>query len=228
MTPGATRVTTSRRRVTARTAAAAVAAVALVAPVSACSFWAPDIVSVSYSPGDGLNAELPDVWVRNLLVVGQAEDGAGVLTGQFFNQTDDDLEILVASPEGGLETTLTIPAEGRLRLTAPGQEGGEVVDLPEAGAARGDEVLPEVDTPREAEIVLVEPVGVPPGGTIAIAITTPAYGEVVLEPPVTLPTSEYEGFLDQVPNAQGSGPPLEELVELQEAEVEPREVEGEE
>lgn len=176
---------------------------ALAAPVSACSYWAPDITTVSYSPGDGLNAELPDVWVRNLLVVGQAADGTGVLTGVFFNQTDTEVEIVVTSDEGGLDATLTIPPQGRLQLTAPGPEGGEAADL--AGA----------DIPRVAEVVLVDPVGVPPGQTIAIAITTPAYGEVVLEPPVTLPTSEYEGFLDQVPNAQGSGPPLEELVNLQ-------------
>jgi hypothetical protein len=181
-----------------------VAAVALAAPVSACSFWAPDITVVSYAPGDGLNAELPDLWVRNLLVVGQAEDGAGVLSGGLFNQTGEDLEVVVVAGEGGTETTLTIPAEGRVLLTAPGQGGVGGEEAP-AGAEGA------------VEVVLVDPVGVAPGFTVPVSITTPGYGELVLDPPVNLPTGEYEGFLDDVPNAQGSGPPLEELVELQEA-----------
>jgi hypothetical protein len=185
-----------------------VAAVALAAPVSACSFWAPDITVVSYAPGDGLNAELPDLWVRNLLVVGQAEDGAGVLSGGLFNQTGEDLEVVVVAGEGGTETTLTIPAEGRLLLTAPGQ-----------GAVDGEEVPPAAEGSGAVEVVLVDPLGVAPGFTVPVSITTPGYGELVLDPPVNLPTGEYEGFLDEVPNAQGSGPPLEELVELQEAPV---------
>lgn len=191
---GATSVTTRRPRVTARAAAAAVAVVAVAAPVSGCSFWAPKTTIVSYAPGEGLNAELPDVWVRNLLVVGQAEDGAGVLSGAFFNQTDAAVEVTLSTAEGGLDTTISIPAEGRVLLTAPGRE------------AEG------------AQVALVDPVGAAAGQTLAVSIVTPAYGEIVLEPPVTLPTSEYEGFLDQVPNAQGSGPPLEEIVELQNGE----------
>lgn len=214
MTPGATSVTTRRPRVT--TTAAALAAVALAAPVSACSFWAPDITVVSYAPGDGLNAELPDLWVRNLLVVGQAEDGAGVLSGGLYNQTGEDLDVVVVAGEGGTGTTLTIPAEGRLLLTAPGQGGGQ--DGAEGGGD-GEEVPPEAHGSGVVEVVLVDPVGVAPGFTVPVSITTPEYGELVLDPPVTLPTGEYEGFLDEVPNAQGSGPPLEELVELQEAPV---------
>lgn len=179
------------------------AVVALTAPVSACSFWAPNTVIVSYAPADGLNAELPDVWVRNLLVVGQAEDGAGVLSGGFYNQTDEVVEVVLSTADGGLDTTVSVPAEGSVLLTAPGRE-------------------------REgAEVAIVDPVGVRAGQTLAISVVTPAYGELVLEPPVTLPTSAYEGFLDEVPNAEGSGPPLEEIVGGQDDEGEAPEGEAE-
>jgi hypothetical protein len=190
VTPGAASVTARRRRVTAR-ALAPLSAALLAASLSGCAYWAPDVTQVAYSPGVGLNAELPDVLVRNLVVVGTAAEAPGVLSGVLFNRTDEAVEVGLVAGDGGLDTTVTIPGGGRVLLTAPGQAD--------------DQVDPSAPAAEVVEVALVTPLGVPPGQTLAVGIVTPAYGELVLEPPVTPPTEAFEGFLDQVPTAPPDG-----------------------
>jgi hypothetical protein len=167
---------------------APLAAAIATGSLSGCAYWAPDVTRVDYSPGVGLNAETPDVLVRNLIVVGTDAEGPGVLSGVLLNRTGDAVDVQVSVDGGALETTVTVPGGGRVLLTAPGRAE--------------DQLGPGTPTPQAVEVAVVDPLGVSPGGSVAVAIATPAFGELVLEPPVTPPTSEFEGFLDGVP--QGS------------------------
>ncbi|MGF1663267.1 MAG: hypothetical protein ACFCVG_12530 [Kineosporiaceae bacterium] len=160
------------------------AAALLTASLSGCAYWAPDVTQVDYSAGVGLNAETPDLLVRNLIVVGADAESPGVLSGVLLNRTGEPVEVGIAVGDGALVTTVTVPGDGRVLLTAPGRADEQL----DPGAAT-------------AEAAVVDPLGVAPGQTIAVGITTPAYGELVLEPPVNPPTDEFEGFLDEVPQA---------------------------
>ncbi|MGF1646260.1 MAG: hypothetical protein ACFCVF_05005 [Kineosporiaceae bacterium] len=186
MIPGAASVTTSRRRVTFRALAPPVTAALMAVSLSGCAYWAPDVTQVDYSAGVGLNAETPDVLVRNLVVVGADAEGPGVLSGVLLNRTGEPVDVQIRAGEGALDTTVTVPGDGRVLLTAPGQ---------------GDRLDPGAPATEAVTVAVVDPLGVPPGQTIAVGVITPAYGELVLRPPVAPPTSAFEGFLDQVPQA---------------------------
>lgn len=172
------RATTTRRRLPAPARRvvppliAGLAALSLGTGLSGCYLWAPDTVLEAYAPADGLNAELPDVWVRNLVVVGEDTEGRAVLSGVLYNRTADPVEVVVRVPSAEVEQTIGIPAEGRVTLNA----GTEPAD-------------------GEAAVVEVEPAGQPPGATLPVEIVTPAFGTLVLQPPIVLPQGAYQDFL---------------------------------
>lgn len=190
-----------------------------------CSFWADNVVAENYAPADGLSADLPDLKVRNLLIVG-SEEGAGVLSASLFNQTSEALAVRITIADGVLDATVEVPADGRLTLTgaggsaldvpgaptppaAPtgsegatgtsgtGSTGGAAVDAPSAGAEPGVEGSPGAEGGSSAatEVVVLESLPVLPGGAVTIGITSPGGGTVTRTAPVVLDHGPYQGFI---------------------------------
>lgn len=142
----------------------------------------------NYAPADGLSADLPDLKVRNLLVVA-SEDGVGVISASMFNETSEPLSVRLTIADGVLDTTVEVPADGRLTLTgaggSPKAEGG-------SSAA--------------TQVIAVAALPTPPGGAVPIGITSPGGGTVTRTAPVLLDGGPYEGFVPTPDTASATAP----------------------
>lgn len=162
-----------------------------------CSFWAPNVVAYNYAPADGLNQDLPDVKIRNLLVVGDAADGPAVLSATLVNLTGDAVPVKLAVGDGALDTTVEVPANGTLTLTGAGggdPTGSATATGPDGG---GDPNGGASDAAGNSatEVVAVDSLGKAAGDTVSIVVSTPQGGAVTLLTPVLLDSGPYAGFL---------------------------------
>ncbi len=140
---------------------------------SGCSFTSPDVVADNYAPSDGLNADLPDLKIRNLLVVGNDAEAAGVLSATLLNLTDAELSVTLTTDDGSLDQTVQVPADTTLTLVG------------------ADTLTPTENT----DIVVIDPLGVLAGSAVAIDVDTPGGGTITLEPPVLRAEGAYETYV---------------------------------
>ena len=159
-------LTPARRRPAALLATAAAALL-----LSGCSFWAPNTAVQPYAPADGLQAELGDLLVRNMLVVSEGDGEAGLLVGALVNRGEEDTTVQVEV--GGTATEVEVPAGVSVAL-------GTESDRPD-----GEQSTIVSET---VEIDEVEPAA---GGVIELTVTDAAGGSAVLRVPVVLPDGPY-------------------------------------
>lgn len=104
---------------------AALAAALTILALAGCSLNR-EVASLDpYAPSDGVQLDLPQLKVRNVLFVA-AEDGNAVLIGSFINTTDSAIaaQLETMDSDGNvLLTEITIPADGKFDLGYNGTEG---------------------------------------------------------------------------------------------------------
>ena len=117
--------------------------------------------------------------------------------------------------DGALDTTVEVPADGRLSLVGAGTAaatgssatgssssvsptaGGGSAAVPSVGAEPGVEGSPAAGggSPAASQVVLIEALPVPPGGAVDIGISSPAGGTVTRSAPVVLDQGPYTNFV---------------------------------
>ncbi len=76
----------------ARGAASVILAAAVLMSTAGCTFFAPQTTLKPYDPSDGVNTQIGDVYIRNvLLLVGQ--DGDASLLANVVNETDNGVNV---------------------------------------------------------------------------------------------------------------------------------------
>ncbi|WP_380165250.1 hypothetical protein [Jannaschia sp. R86511] len=156
-----TRATASRpgRRAVAPVATAVAAGLLL----GGCSFTSRDLTLEPYAPSDGLQTDLGDVLVRNVLVVSEGDGAPGVVSGALVNRGEEDATVQVEV--GGTLAEVDVAA-------------GETVFL--GAFAEPDGVLVVVDA--------VDPIA---GDVIDVVFTDPAQDSATLAVVVALPEGPY-------------------------------------
>jgi hypothetical protein len=144
-----------------------------------CSFTSRDLTLEPYAPSDGLQADLGDVLVRNVLVVSEGDGEPGVLSATLANRGDEDRTLLVEVGESTAEepapvTQVEVPAQGTLVIGVEGQES----------AAEGAEI----------EVVVVDAVEELAGGVIRVSFEDPEEDSATLEVPIVRPEGPYAGL----------------------------------
>ncbi len=188
------------------------AALALPLLLGGCAAWAPEVTATPYAPSDGLNADLDDVLVRNLLVVGQGEGDPAIVSAVLVNRTSRPVEVGLSTQDGALQASLEVPASGQLALVPPGAADDGATDEPsDASSAAPTAAAGEViaDSPESTETVVIDALPVLVGATLRVQLTTPSGGATFLSPPVMAAEFAYAGFLDGVeptgsPSASGA------------------------
>ncbi|MFV0463295.1 MAG: hypothetical protein ACK5MP_08905 [Nostocoides sp.] len=113
---------TTRGPRSARLRAATVAlAIASTAFVGGCSMLSPVQTDANYQPADGVSVDLGPVTVRNLVVVSEAKDAPGTLTGNIANPTAEAVTVEFAGANGA-SASYEIPARTSKDMSASGSE----------------------------------------------------------------------------------------------------------
>jgi hypothetical protein len=162
---------TSARRRTAALLAAASAGLLL----PGCSLWAPNTAIQPYAPADGVQTELGDVLVRNMLVVSEGDGGSGLLVGALVNRGEEDVTVEVQV--SGTTVEVEVPAGASVAL-------GRSADRPDGEQST---IL--------SETVQVEEVEAAAGGAVDLTVTDAVAGRAQLRVPVVLPEGDYDGYL---------------------------------
>lgn len=138
-------------------------AVASAVLLAGCSFTSDDVTLQPYAPSDGLQVDLGDVLVRNVLVVSEGAGEPGVLSGTLVNRGDTDVTVVVEV--GGTTAEIDVPTSQSVVLSPLGDEDGETVVM--------DSVEP------------------PSGGVLDVSFSDPEGDSAVLTVPVVLPEGPY-------------------------------------
>jgi len=165
-------------RLRPRTAGLAVAA---ALALTGCSATNPITTMGEYEASDGAGTTVGDVRVLNMLVVTEALDAPGVLTGALSNRSKQDEEVTLTVGDAE-PVTVDVPALGSVLIGADSAPAGyTTTDVPIAAVAAR------------------------PGGMTTLTIATGANGTVDLQIPVldgTLP--EYAAVLPGATPTPGS------------------------
>ncbi len=148
----AARTRSSRRLVVG---AGALAAATLL---GGCSFWSPDVTLEPYSASDGINADLGDVLVRNVLVVSDGEGEPGVVAGALVSRSDEATDVLLEV--GGSSIVVELDAGESVLLGTP---DGEQVVVDSVDGAPGSYVDLRVTNEATGAVTLQVPVQLPEG-----------------------------------------------------------------
>jgi hypothetical protein len=129
-----------------------VVAIGAAIALSACQTQSPVQTEVPYNPADGVPVDLGQVQVRDLVVVGQGRDKAGVISGSVSNNGDSEERVAFALPNES-PVYATAPPHSTVRLSEDQQ-----VQLPSVPAAPGDVVTLTVQTASAPSAVASVPV----------------------------------------------------------------------
>lgn len=102
-----TRRTSSPAPVARRLAPLAVAVAAF--GLAGCQMTSPIQTDVPYTSADGVDVDLQDVQIRNLVVVAESKGGKGTISGSAINRGSQPATITFAG-EGGASATFQVPA----------------------------------------------------------------------------------------------------------------------
>lgn len=106
--------------------------------LSACQVISPRQTDVMYDAGDGVSVDVGAVQVRNLLIVADKKDGAGVISAAIGNPTAKDQTVTFGFEGGAAPAQTTVPAYGeanvsmsgsKLQVTGVPGQPGEMVTL---------------------------------------------------------------------------------------------------
>jgi hypothetical protein len=123
-----------------------------------CSLWSRDLTLEVYAPSDGLQAELGEVLVRNVLVVSEGSGEPGVVSGALVSRAEQDTDVLVEV--GGTSEVVSVGAGETVFMGGP--EGEQVVvEAVEEAAGGATEV--RFTTADEGAVTMVVPVQLPEG-----------------------------------------------------------------
>ncbi|WP_336922484.1 hypothetical protein [Aquipuribacter sp. SD81] len=123
-----------------------------------CSFWSRDVVLEPYAPADGLQAELGDVLVRNVLVVSEGSGEPGVVSGALVSRSEEDTVVLVEA--GGSDAVVEVGAGETVFL---GTEDGEQVEIETVEEAAGAATPVTFTSETVGAVTIVVPVQLPEG-----------------------------------------------------------------
>lgn len=137
------------RTAAARVAGSVILAGALLTGTAGCTFVAEQATLIQYDPGDGVNANVGDVQVRNVVAIANEEGDAVSILMTFVNSGERSANVKVQFESGGQKLTVTKPV----------------------GA---NEVVSYGNTVDEDQIVVLEP-GVEAGGLLPVYVQ---YGDV--------------------------------------------------
>jgi hypothetical protein len=143
----------------------AVAGAALA--LSACQTQSPIQTDVPYVPADGVPVDLGAVQLRDLVVISNGKDKAGVLSASVSNNSGDARRISFALPQGQ-PVFAEAPAHSEQRLSDSTQ-----VQLPSVPVNPGDVVTLSVQSPGAPSTVVVVPVLPAHGYYASLAPTNP-------------------------------------------------------
>ena len=106
------------------------AALAVLTGVSGCAYISPQATADTYAPADGVQMDLGDVQLRNVLVVAEDADSQGRVLGTVIN--NGDTAQTVTMDADGATATIEVPANQEVVL-----EKSKPVMLDKAGADPG-------------------------------------------------------------------------------------------
>ncbi|MFC3687143.1 hypothetical protein [Aquipuribacter hungaricus] len=141
--------------------------------LSGCSLNAPNTAIQPYAPADGLQAELGEVLVRNMLVVSEGEGEPGLLVGALVNRGQEDVTVSLEVGETSVEVDVPVGVSVALG-TEQDRPDGEIGSI-------------------ASEVVEIDEVEPASGGNLELTVTAPA-GSAVLQVPVLPPTGAYDGY----------------------------------
>lgn len=129
----------------------------LAVSLAACSFYMPPETSNPYDPGDGINFNVGDLQLRNILVV--SDDGeVGSLVGTAVNSTSSDIDFTLQWNTDGVWYQVDLVAEAHAR-TNFGFADAQRVNLDNLGVMPGgllDATVHVADTQKGEQIPVVD------------------------------------------------------------------------
>jgi len=154
--------------------AALLAAAAAGLVLSGCSFSSPDTSLQPYAPADGLQTEMGDVLVRNMLVVSEGGGEPGLLVGALVNRGQEDtiVQVEVADTSAEIVVPAGVSVVLGLERQRPDTEAATIVS-------------------ERVEIDEVQPIA---GDVIDLTVTEPSFGTAELRVLVALPEGQYAEF----------------------------------
>ncbi len=162
-----TSLTSTSSRPGRRAVAPVAATVAAGLLLGGCSFTSRDVTLEPYAPSDGLQVDLGEVLVRNVLVVSEGDGAPGVVSGALVNRGEEDAVVLVEVGPTIDEVDVAAGATVFLSGYDSSFEGGDSVQ------------------------VVVESVDPIAGGVIPITFSDPVADSATLEVPILLPEGPY-------------------------------------
>lgn len=112
--------------------------------LSACSTTNPMTTTDSYAAADGVDVELGDLRIGNLLVLASAQDAAGTVLAALSNDGTSDIEVTIGLADGE-GTSVSVPG-GQTVVIGP--QGRTPVELDAVPAAPGALVALTISSDR--------------------------------------------------------------------------------
>lgn len=111
-----------------RTVAAGLVAAALLG-ATGCSLVSEQATTKPYVAGDGINADIGPLDLRNILLIAPAEGKPGTLLGTVFNTSDSDVQLTI---KGDSETvTITVAGDDKFVFEDKDTENGTLQGISE-------------------------------------------------------------------------------------------------
>lgn len=113
-----------------RSGLVAAAAVAVLT-TTGCSYISPQQTAEMYAPSDGIEANLGNLELRNVLIVSEDSEKPGRVIGTAINTSDKEAQLTIDN--GAAQATVTVPANGKVVL----EDSDPGVLLSKSGAEPG-------------------------------------------------------------------------------------------
>lgn len=111
---------------------AGLSSLALPFILSGCFVFSPMATETMYNPGDGVNVDLGEVQVRDMLVIGSAEDAPATLVAYVVNHSSEPVTVDFTGSGG--TASVEVEPNSSTQVSPPGEGGSSFDSL---GAAPG-------------------------------------------------------------------------------------------